>query len=192
MCEPKSHIHFHFVDPTEALTRLLISSPLAANPANMVFAPEASDILEDYCNGARWERVQRALPQGAAALTAVLFFDELNQDQKGFATGEGALIVGGNFRKDARESTYAKSSLGAFPPVDFPQQSKSLVAVQKFKRDLRFHQLSAIRACFAKFNKKGGAVIPLQSGKVRFLFQKYFPHVLLKCTFGFSFTKILL
>ena len=48
-----------------------------------------------------------------------MFLDELNQDKKGFSTGEGAIIVGGNFRRDARESTSAKASIATFPSVDF-------------------------------------------------------------------------
>jgi hypothetical protein len=90
----------------------------------MVFFSEDTGVLTGFCNGARWMRKHRALPVGAACLTAVLFFDELNQDSKGFATGEGAIIVGGNFRKDARESTYAKSSIETFPGVDFPKVSR--------------------------------------------------------------------
>ena len=42
-------------------------------------------------------------------------------DAKGFATSDGAIIVGGNFRKKARESTYAKSPLGTFPAIKFPK-----------------------------------------------------------------------
>ena len=121
MCAATNTIVFKFTDPTEALVRLLTCSPLAANPANMAYYPEASEQWDDYCNGNRWSRIHDALPVGAACLPAILFFDELNQDQKGFATGEGAIIVGGFFRREARESTYAKSSLGSFPPVDFPK-----------------------------------------------------------------------
>ena len=121
MCAATKKIVFKFTDPTEALVRLLTCSPLAANQENMAFSPEESDQWDDYCNGNRWARIQDALPVGAACLPAILFFDELNQDQKGFATGEGAIIVGGFFRREARESTYSKSSLGSFPPVDFPK-----------------------------------------------------------------------
>ena len=48
-------------------------------------------------------------------------FDGVNMDAKGYATSDGAIIVGGNFRKNARESTYAKSSLGTFPTIKFPK-----------------------------------------------------------------------
>ena len=170
MCAPQKEVIFRFTDPTEALARLLTCSPLAADPKNLAFFPETSDDYEDYCHGNRCARIHAALPEGAAALTAVLFFDELNQDQKGFATSEGAIIVGGFFRKDARESTYAKSSLGSFPAVEFPRASKGLATVKRFQKDLRMHHIQAIRKCFETFNEKGGAIIPLQTGK-----SLYFP-----------------
>jgi len=170
MCAPESEVRFRFTDPTEALVRLLTCSPLAADPNNMAFFPEESDVLEDYCHGARLARIHAALPPGAAALTAILFFDELNQDQKGFSTSEGAIIVGGFFRKDARESTYAKTSIGAFPGVAFPRASKGLAVVKRFCKDLRQFQIAAIKQCFQNFNAKGGAIVPLQGGKYM-----YFP-----------------
>jgi hypothetical protein len=170
MCAPKATVVFRFTDPTEALARLLVCSPLAADPNNLAFFPEPSDVLEDYCHGARMERIHSAVPEGTAALTAVLFFDELNQDQKGFCTSEGAIIVGGFFRKAARESTYAKTSLGSFPAVEFPRASKTLQCVTRFQKDLRSHQIEAIKNCFKTYNDKGGAIIPLQNGKAM-----YFP-----------------
>jgi hypothetical protein len=87
----------------------------------MAFFPEPSAYYDDYCTGERMRRIHNCLPPGTAALTGVLFFDEINQDKKGFATGEGVIIVGGFFRKDARESTYAKASIGTFPGVRFPK-----------------------------------------------------------------------
>ena len=121
MMNPAPTVVMEFVDPTEALARLIVCSPLCKDPNNVAFFPENSEYLDDYCNGARMKRVHAAIPAGTAALTAVLFFDEINQDKKGFNTGEGAIIVGGFFRKEARESTYAKSSLGSFPGVKFPK-----------------------------------------------------------------------
>jgi hypothetical protein len=165
MCAPQTEVKFRFTDPTEALVRLLTCSPLAADGQNLAFFPEPSEELEDYCHGARLARIHAALPKGAAALTAILFFDELNQDQKGFSTSEGAIIVGGFFRKDARESTYAKTSLGSFPGVQFPRASKSLAAVKRFSKDLRHFQIAAIKNCFKSFNAKGGAIVRLQTGK---------------------------
>ena len=72
MSDPIENIRMEFVDPTEALVRLLVSSPLAADPANLALFPEDSPVLEDYCHGDRWHRVQSALPPGAAALTCTL------------------------------------------------------------------------------------------------------------------------
>jgi hypothetical protein len=121
MTTPKAVVEMDFIDPTDALVRLVVCSPLATDSRNVCFFPEDSEIYDDFCNGARWHRVQKTLPPGTAALTCVLFFDEINQDKKGFITGEGAIIVGGFFRRQARESTYAKSSLGTFPTVSFPK-----------------------------------------------------------------------
>ena len=42
-----------------------------------------SDILNDFCEGARYHRIQQALPEGTCALTSVLFFDEIQRDAKG-------------------------------------------------------------------------------------------------------------
>ena len=122
MVAPQGTVKFSFMDPTAALVRLLLCSPLAQDVANMAFHPEPdSRNYDDFCNGEKWARIQRALPVGAAALPAVLFFDELNQDEKGFATAEGILLVGGFFRRAARESTHAKLAIGSFPPVQFPR-----------------------------------------------------------------------
>ena len=165
LCAPQTEVKFRFTDLTDALVRLLTCSPLAADEQNLAFFPEPSEELEDYCHGARMARIHAALPKGAAALTAILFFDELNQDQKGFSTSEGAIIVGGFFRKDARESTYAKTSLGSFPGVQFPRASKGLAAVKRFSKDLRHFQIAAIKNCFKSFNAKGGAIVWLQTGK---------------------------
>ena len=164
MCQPQSNVTFRFTNPTEAMVRLLACSPLAADAKNLALFPEDSDVLDDYCNGGRMKRIHNALPHGSAALTAVLFFDELNQDQKGYATSEGAILVGGFFRRVCRESTYAKTSLGAFPGLDFPKTSKDLTSVKHFMKELRNFQITAIRKCFSDFNAKGGAVVKLQDG----------------------------
>ena len=95
MCQPEDNITFRFTNPTEALVRLITCSPLAENMDNLALYPEDSDVLDDYCNGGRMLRIQNALPPGSAALTGVLFFDELNQDQKGYCTSEGVILVGG-------------------------------------------------------------------------------------------------
>ena len=40
MCEPQSEVHFDFCDPVDALMRLLLLSPLAADPRNLALVPE--------------------------------------------------------------------------------------------------------------------------------------------------------
>ena len=132
-----------------AAIRLLTCSPLAADVANMIFFPETDgDAFDDYSNGERWARVQKSIPAGTAALMCVLFFDELNLDKRGFATSDGIIIVGGNFRRRARESTYAKLSLGSFPTLHFRKGNQGRACVKAFRKALRAHQLAAIRACF--------------------------------------------
>jgi hypothetical protein len=92
----------------------------------MAFFPERSEYYDDYCTGARMKRIHEALPAGTAALTGVFFFDEINQDKKGFATSEGCIIVGGFFRREVRESMYAKKSIATFPSVQFPKVRRPL------------------------------------------------------------------
>jgi hypothetical protein len=121
MSFPTTEICFNFFDPTDMLVRLLVCGPLGARAENLAFFPENSEVLYDFCHGARLQRMHNATPRGAAVLTAVIFFDEINRDQKGFATGDGAIIVGGFFKQRVRESTYAKASLGTFPACDFPK-----------------------------------------------------------------------
>jgi hypothetical protein len=114
-------VNFDFLDPTDALARILIMSPLAADAKNLSLFPTTNDAYDDFSDGERLHRIQAALPTGAAALTSILFFDEINRDEKGFATGDGVIIVGGFFNKHARESSYAKASIGTFPSVSFPK-----------------------------------------------------------------------
>jgi hypothetical protein len=116
-----NEVRFKFFDPTDTLLRLLLLSPIGAHADNMAFYPEASNVLHDFCHGARLRRMYETIPEGAAVLTAVLFFDEINRDDKGFATGDGAIVVGGYFRQRVRESTYAKASMGTFPSIAFPK-----------------------------------------------------------------------
>ena len=121
MTKPQEFITFTFFDPTDILVRLLVFSPVAARAENLAFFPDDGDDLHDFCHGDRLRRIHDSLPKGAAALTSVLFFDEINRDEKGFNTGDGALVVGGFFKQRIRESTYAKASLGTFPNVQFPK-----------------------------------------------------------------------
>ena len=44
-------------------------------------------------------RIYEAIPQGTAALSSVLFFDEINRDSKGFVSADGVIIVGGFFNR---------------------------------------------------------------------------------------------
>ena len=119
MAVPCKEICFGFFDPTDMLVRLLVTGPLGARAENCAFSPEESELLHDFCHGARLQRMHNCTPKGAAVLTSIIFFDEINRDEKGFSTGDGAIIVGGFFKQRVRESTYAKASLGTFPSVDF-------------------------------------------------------------------------
>ena len=161
MTSPADSASFTFTDPVDALLRLLLLSPMGADARNLAFFPEPGD-LRDYCNGARMQRVHDALPSGAAALTCAIFFDEINRDQKGFNTGDGAIVVGGFFRAQIRESTDAKVSFGTFPKVHFPAENRNLDKVKVFMKKMRHHHLKAIYNCFTRFNKRGGAVVHLQ------------------------------
>ena len=165
---PSQTADFTFTDPVEACLRLLLLSPLGADARNLAFFPEDGD-LADYCNGDRMRRVHAALPQGAAALTCTMFFDEINRDEKGFNAGDGAIVVGGFFRARARESTDAKVSFGTFPKLRFPASNRNLDRVKLFLKQLRHSQLNAIYDCFTRFNNRGGAVVQLQTGTPLYL-----------------------
>ena len=54
-----------------------------ADPANLRLLAQDSEILNDFCDGARYHRIKQALPEGTCALTSVLFFDEIQRDAKG-------------------------------------------------------------------------------------------------------------
>ena len=125
MVDPVPDINFDFLDPVEQLVRLLVCSPLAADTGNLCFAPEITSEYYDLCSGERWRRIHATLPEGGHALTCLIFFDEIYQDQKQFVSGEAAIIVGGNFRIEQRESTYAKSSFATFPAINFPKVNQN-------------------------------------------------------------------
>jgi hypothetical protein len=103
------------------LVRLLMLSPIGALEDNFALFPEGGDVLHDFCHGQRLHRMQASMPEGAAILTGILFFDEINRDAKGFASGDGAIVVAGNYKQRVRESTYAKASIGTFPQMKFPE-----------------------------------------------------------------------
>ncbi len=73
-------------------------------------------------------------------------------------------VLGRFFKKHARESSSAKASLGAFPPIHFALKNKEL----KLAKDVRtashvfFH--AQIYNCFDEFNCSQGTVITLQRG----------------------------
>ena len=117
----KPYVQYEFLDPTDILMRMLLLSPLAADPTNLCFWPRDMPHYDDYCDGARLARITAALPPGTAALTSILFFDEINRDAKGFETGDGGIVVGGFFTRAARESTYAKSHFITFAKVNLPK-----------------------------------------------------------------------
>ena len=123
MSTPIDVVKFTFYNPVDMIVRLLALSPIGARVENLALFPEDSDVLHDFCHGGRLRRIQDTLPAGAAVLTAVLFFDEINRDAKGFASGDGAIVVAANFRQRVRESTYAKASIGTFPQMNFPTVS---------------------------------------------------------------------
>jgi hypothetical protein len=103
-------------------------------------------------------RIHAALPPGTRALTGVIFFDECNRDEKGFDTGDGAIIVAGFMRKRARESTHAKKSFATFPQAHFPPCNKQQVAAKKNTLGLRQHRLRAMHKCFEDYNRTCGAM----------------------------------
>jgi hypothetical protein len=93
------------------------------------------------------------------------FFDAINRDKKGFNTGDGAIIVGGFFRKYARESTMSKVSLGTFPNLPVAPQNKNKVIYKTFNKVVRAYFHKAILMCFDKFNRGPGTIVELQTGK---------------------------
>ena len=84
--------------------------------------------------------------------------------------GEGIIIVGGFFAKEAREPSYAKMSLGTFPKLGFRKEDMNRVVVKKFTKAVRAAQHAAIANCYREYNAKGGRVLTVQSEQ-----QVYFP-----------------
>jgi hypothetical protein len=64
-------------------THLFFDSDVLADTENLRLRARDSEWLEDYCDGARYRRIQDALPEGTCALTSILFFDEIQRDAKG-------------------------------------------------------------------------------------------------------------
>jgi len=174
MSRPKPTVEFTFTDPTDALVRMLLLGPLAAHDTNLSFFPREGDYLADYHDGERLRRICNELPSGAAPLTSVLFFDEINLDQKGYTSGDGVLLMGGFFTRKARESLFAKYSLGTLPSVQVPKVNSQRVVYLRFIRAMRARCHAAILACYTDFNNAGGAVLKLQSGRYM-----YFPRAVI-------------
>jgi hypothetical protein len=174
MTRPAKTVTFKFIDPTDALVRLLLLSPLAANEDNLSFVPRDGLYYADFHDGARMRRIHEELPAGAVALTSVLFFDEIELDKKGFITGDGVVLTGGFFNKKARESLFAKYSLGTIPTIDVSGRNGEKTIYIRFLRQLRARCHAAIRDCYIRFNNAGGAVLKLQSGRI-----VYFPRAVI-------------
>ena len=146
---------------------------------NLRLNARTSDSLADLCDGARYARIQATLPEGTCALTSILFFDEIQRDEKGFVSGEGIIIVGGFFTKDARESSYAKVSLGTFPKMGITKKDATRVVVKRFKKAMRASQHAAIAQCYRDYNAKGGHILNLQNQQ-----QVYFPKAVVLAIFA--------
>ena len=166
MSQPTSALQFRFLNPVAALMRLLTRGPLSGDPDNLSLFPREHPYYEDFCDGEKLKRIYSALPAGTAALTSILFFDSINCDTKGFSKGDGIILVGTFFNKHARESSLAKVSLGAFPPIHIAKTNTNLKAAQDFTKAARAFFHSCIYQCYADFNATNGGLVELQYGEV--------------------------
>ena len=74
------------------------------------------------------------------------------------------LLLGGFFKKHARDTSMAKASLGAFPPIIFaPRNAKRKLAVD-FNKASRIYFHAQIYQCFDDFNRTQGTTVTLQNG----------------------------
>jgi len=121
LSEPQATITWEFWNPCELLVRMLTMGPLSAIPSAFALNPVESDYLDDFCHGQKMKRISAALPRHTSVLSSILFFDALYLDKKGYASGEGAIVVGAFFNREARNSTYAKASFGTFPQLNVPK-----------------------------------------------------------------------
>ena len=174
MSIPVPTVKFTFTDPTDAMVRLLLLGPLGANEDNLSFFPREGEHYTDFHDGERLRRIHEQMPEGAAALTSVLFFDEINLDQKGYTTADGVLLMAGFFTHKARESLHAKYSLGTLPSIMVSRVNAKKVVVTTFLRRMRAKCHAAILACYTRFNDAGGAVLKLQTGRIM-----YFPRAVI-------------
>ena len=74
------------------------------------------------------------------------------------------LCVGAFFNKRSRETSEAKASLGAFPPIPIAPRNVTLNKAWRFTRACRLHFHAAIYKCFDDFNHTNGRVVTLQNG----------------------------
>jgi hypothetical protein len=65
----------------------------------------------------------------------------------------------------ARESSLAKASLGAFPPIPIASRNAKLKRAVDFVRASRLFFHGAIYKCYDDFNRSDGAVVRLQNGR---------------------------
>ena len=166
MSKPTTALTFRFLDPVQCLIRLITQGPLSSDPDNMALYPEHNPYYDDFADGAKLHRIYKALPGGTAALTAILFFDSINRDAKGFSKGDGVILVGAFFKKHARESSLAKVSLGSLPPIHIAKTNTKLKVAEDFTKAARKFFYSCIYETFAKFNATNGAKCELQNGDV--------------------------
>jgi hypothetical protein len=110
-------VTFQYTDPIHALVSMLHFNPLAADWDNLALEYEESNVYDDYCNGDRMQRIQATLDPGSAQLNAVMYFDGIQQDATGFQSVDGGIIMGGFFRKAAREQNEAMRSICSFVQV---------------------------------------------------------------------------
>ena len=75
-----------------------------------------------------------------------------------------AFYVGAFFNKRARDTSAAKASLGAFPPIHFAPRNAKLKRAVNFARASRLYFHAAIYKCFDDFNRTNGTVVTLQNG----------------------------
>ena len=75
-----------------------------------------------------------------------------------------AFYVGAFFNKCARDTSAAKASLGAFPPIPFAPRNAQLKRAVDFAKASRLYFHAAIYKCFDDFNRTNGTVVTLQNG----------------------------
>jgi hypothetical protein len=165
MYEPTLTLTFRFLDPVHCLIRLLMQGPLSSDPTNLALFPQENTHYSDFANGEKLKRIYNALPVGSAALTSVLFFDSINRDEKGFSKGDGVIIVGAFFTKQARDSSLAKISLGSLPPIHIAKCNRLLKAAVDFNKAARNLFYGAIYKCYTDFNDTDGVTCELQHGE---------------------------